>query len=655
MALNLFSFFHLNLAYSAIEEEDRPKIIERCYWPLLKLASKHNLPFGIELSGYTLEIIKKIDSNWVDKFRELITEGSCELIGCGYAQIIGPLVPSKITDFNLQIGHEVYRKILGKTPKTALLNEQAFSSGLISLYKSAGYENIIMEWDNPYREHPEWNSEWSYLPQRAKDSNNEEIDLIWNKSIGFQKFQRYAHGELDLEELLDYVRSQRSEKSRAYPVYGNDIEIFDFRPGRYMTEASIQSQGEWKRINNFYEALKNENDMQFIKPSEVMNLKDKPGANQLLDLASEAQPIPVKKQDKYNVLRWAVTGRDDLAINTRCWKLYEALQNNPNSSTVEWKELCYLWSSHFRTHITDKRWKKYKQRINKFSQQHIKANNQNTTNIKNKNNDYLSTNLDFEIIREGRFLVIENKRFKIKLNCKRGLALDSYIDRKISDESLFGTIDHGYFDDIQYSADYYSGHLIFEAPGKHKITDLNNVEPDIMNLPNGIQVSAVIITPLGAIIKKWTIDRITGTLLLSFKLNWSKPLIGSMRLGYITLMPKAFDPKTLSYHAHNGGNCIENFQMGNENNFNHGNTISSLISANQALGVTSGIIEIGDNKKRVTLSYSKSQASLIGLVSYTKVRDLIFSRIALSAREVDDTSRSSPLGPFEVDFKISIT
>ena len=65
-----------------------------------------------------------------------------------------------------------------------------------------------------------------------------------------------------------------------------------------MTEASIQSQGEWKRINNFYEALKNENNMQFIKPSEVMNLKDKPGANQLLDLASEAQPVPVKKQDK---------------------------------------------------------------------------------------------------------------------------------------------------------------------------------------------------------------------------------------------------------------------------------------------------------------------------------------------------------------------
>lgn len=53
--LRLYSFFHLNLAYSAIEEEERPQAIERCYWPLLRLARQRGLPFGIELSGYTLE------------------------------------------------------------------------------------------------------------------------------------------------------------------------------------------------------------------------------------------------------------------------------------------------------------------------------------------------------------------------------------------------------------------------------------------------------------------------------------------------------------------------------------------------------------------------------------------------------------------------
>ncbi|MEA3643542.1 MAG: hypothetical protein VBE63_26965 [Lamprobacter sp.] len=64
MPLDLYSFFHLNLAYSAIEEEDRPRVIERCYWPLLRLARWRGLPFGVELSGFTLECMAEIDSAW---------------------------------------------------------------------------------------------------------------------------------------------------------------------------------------------------------------------------------------------------------------------------------------------------------------------------------------------------------------------------------------------------------------------------------------------------------------------------------------------------------------------------------------------------------------------------------------------------------------
>ena len=56
-ALNLFSIFHLNLAFSSIDEEKRPEVIRRCYWPLLRLAEKLNFPLGIEASAYTLETI----------------------------------------------------------------------------------------------------------------------------------------------------------------------------------------------------------------------------------------------------------------------------------------------------------------------------------------------------------------------------------------------------------------------------------------------------------------------------------------------------------------------------------------------------------------------------------------------------------------------
>src|SRR6185503_18944560 len=56
--LQVFAFFHLNLAFSSIEEERRDEVIARCYWPLLRLAHSH-APIGIEVSGFTLEEIAR--------------------------------------------------------------------------------------------------------------------------------------------------------------------------------------------------------------------------------------------------------------------------------------------------------------------------------------------------------------------------------------------------------------------------------------------------------------------------------------------------------------------------------------------------------------------------------------------------------------------
>ena len=69
--LFLFTVFHLNLAYSSIEEEQRAQVISRCYWPLLRLAKEHNLPFGIEASGFTLETAAGIDPAWLQELRSL--------------------------------------------------------------------------------------------------------------------------------------------------------------------------------------------------------------------------------------------------------------------------------------------------------------------------------------------------------------------------------------------------------------------------------------------------------------------------------------------------------------------------------------------------------------------------------------------------------
>ena len=112
--------------YSSIEENDRKTVIERCYWPLLNLAEK-GCKLGIELTGLTLEFIKSVDPVWIEKLKKMLDEYKVELIGSGYSQIIGPLVPAEVNDWNQRLGLDVYREILGITPKIALI---VFSVGI---------------------------------------------------------------------------------------------------------------------------------------------------------------------------------------------------------------------------------------------------------------------------------------------------------------------------------------------------------------------------------------------------------------------------------------------------------------------------------------------------------------------------------------------
>lgn len=652
MKLQLFSFFHLNLAYSAIGEAQRPKVIERCYWPLLRLARERQLPFGIEASAWTLETIASIDPAWLAELRDLVTNGPCEFIGCGYAQVIGPLVPHAVNQANFRLGMQRYEALLGLRPKMALVNEQAYAAGLVPLYRDAGYESLIMEWNNPARVHPEWDAEWRYLPQHACGTDGQAMPLVWNKSISFQKFQRYVHGEIELDEYLAYVRSHQSRGARAFPVYGNDVEVFDFRPGRYMTEAPLHATGEWQRISVMYAALQQMPDLDMIAPSGVLALMTQAGAGKHLHLETAAQPVPVKKQDKYNLLRWAVTGRDDLGVNTQCWQIHEAMKAAGQQATdADWTELCYLWSSDFRTHITQDRWEAYRARLDACHARWVGDGVREAAHAEALPKLLPQSDGQLTVSRSGRMMEVRGRRFTVRLNCLRGLALDALIDTTVSEQSLCGTLPHGYFDDIQWGADYYSGHLVFESPGRPKVTDLNPVEPSIEWVEGGVRVKGTVKTILGPLEKSWWIDEAGGAVTLSYRLHWKDMGLGSLRLGHITLNPDAFDDRSLAYRTHNGGRDAEAFSLAGAD-FDHGSAVSFLISANHAVGLTQGEIELADAKQGVCIEVDKSQASLVALVTHRVIRDKYLCRVAFSAKELDDTSRAGEMQPIEIDLRI---
>ncbi|HMF94582.1 MAG TPA: hypothetical protein VKE96_09820 [Vicinamibacterales bacterium] len=640
--LQLFSIFHLNLAYSSIEEAQRPEVVRRCYWPLLRVAERTGAPIGIEATGFTLERAAAADPTWLAALRALVDKGRCEFVGSGYAQLIGPLVPAAVNAANLRIGHRTYERLLGFRPRMAFVNEQAYAAGLIQHYVDAGYRAIVMEWDNPARAHPEWNAEQRYLPQIAGGQHGESIPLIWNTAIAFQQFQRYAHGESSLEEYIAYLARHGSAAPRALAMYGNDAEIFDFRPGRYRTEAVLEGDSEWGRIEQLYAALAGDDRFRLVRPSDVLALAGAAAASRRLQLESAEDPTPVKKQRKYNITRWAVTGRDDVGINTACWRRYAQLAADPGSGDEDWRELCELWSSDYRTHITEARWSPYREHLSRIApppaEPSAKA---------------FARRLQPSVQREGSLISLKTRGVTLVLNARRGLAIHALAFAAVGGDLLCGTLTHGFYDDIHWGADFYSAMVVFESPGHPKLTDLNRVEPAIRQGDDGsLVVEATQATDLGPMTKTICVN--ASAVELTYRFDWKEIPIGSLRFGDITLQPGAFDRASLFYRTHNGGVRPETFPL-DGTRVAHGDAVSFLVSASHAVGVTEGRIELGDSRRALAVDVDKTSAALVAMVTYQPIRDTYFCRVSFSAAEVDETRRATPLEqPLVARFAITV-
>jgi len=613
--LSVFAFFHLNLAFSSIEEERRSDVVARCYWPLLRLAERIG-PIGIEASGHTLEEIATRDPRWIEKARGLIARGRVEWIGSGHTQMIGPLVPARVTAENLRLGLEAYQDLLGARPRLALVNEQAYSAGLVGLYCDAGYDAILMDWENPAASHPEWPQETQYLPQRALGSDGRDIALIWSNTTLFQQLQRFAHGDISLDAYLSFVRNRVGGTPRALCLYASDAEIFDFRPGRFRTEEQLSQQSEWARLEQAIAAIAATSAL--VAPSGLLSMLRQPGAGQILSLESAACPVPVKKQRKYNLARWAVTGRDNLAINAACQRIYEGMLAD---AAPDWKELCYLWASDFRTHLTQTRWRAYCERLQGAERR-------------------WSRPLPDVPVLQGapvteRHFRIETPFVTAILDRRRGLALSS-LRFAGQDKPVLGGLPHGTFDDIALAADWYTGDCVFEAPGEHKLTDLEWCEPLISHAPNGdVLVFAAIDTPKGPIRKCLRFSAAQPRVEFDLQFDWNDWGKGVLRLGHFTLLPDAFDIARLSFATTNGGGR-EDYSLA-RCQIDHGAPVSFLVSSSHGFGMTEGWAEIGDGKTRLRIEVDRATAPLLGLLTHRLSGDKLFCQLQLSALELDDT------------------
>jgi len=635
--LNLFAVFHLNLAFSSIEEEQRAEVVRDCYAPLLDLVERHG-PIGIEVTAYTLLAIRACDPAWLERLSRLIGNGKAELIGSGYAQIIGPLVPADVVAANLRLGNMAYREILGVTPRIALVNEQAYSAGLVGHYLDAGYEALLVDWDNVANFHPTWKPEYRYAPQRALGSDGRAIPILWTSTVAFQKLQRLAHEDISLGDYLGFVAAQKGARARIFCLYASDAEIFGFRPGRYRTEEANQGPAEWRRIGDAFAAVAAMEGARMIAPSGALPVPAD-HAGEIVRLESAAYPVPVKKQRKYNLTRWAVTGRDDIAINAACQRIYGALkrQHAPDS---DWRELCRLWASDFRTHITEARWQNYRRDLLAME-----------ARLGTGSHKPLPVPHGEPVA--DRFIDVTTPFIQARLDRRRGLAIQraGFAPDFVP---LIGGIAHGFFDDIALQADWYTGDCVFEAPGEPKVTDLDWAKTRIAQTPDGgVVLDGEIQTPLGPIRKTMTFHGGAPRIDFAIEFQWENWGRGSLRLGHITLLPGVFDPGSLSFATTNGGFTAEHFSLAGQT-VEHGAPVSFLVSASCALGLSEGWLELGDKVRGLRIEVDREQAPLIGFLIHRMAGEQLFCQLVLSALELDDTRKPAPYrdGPRRVGFSI---
>ena len=241
--MRVYALYHCNLMFSSIEEEARNEVIERCYWPILRLA-EHGHKVSLEATALTLEIIKELDPKWIAQLKELVHSKKIEFVGSGYSQIIGPAVPHAVNQRNFKSGQQLYSEILGITPSIYLVNEMTFSVDLIEIYVQNGIDAIVIDWNNFSKYTKGVHEDYKRKPIKLSDELDNTIKVIWSDSIIFQKFQRYVHGEYSEAYYYDFLKRTVPEYD-VFPLYTSDAEIFEYRPGRYKTENALDLN-EWQ-------------------------------------------------------------------------------------------------------------------------------------------------------------------------------------------------------------------------------------------------------------------------------------------------------------------------------------------------------------------------------------------------------------------------
>jgi len=635
-----YLLFHLNLSFSSIDKKFHRVILKKCYWPLLDISKRYGIKIAIELSGSTLQSLYHLDRGFISALKELILKKQVELVGSGFTQSILPLNQYEINQANLARGREIYNELLDTDPKMVLVNEMCFSQSLIDLYLDDGYVSLITDIDNVQNNLSKF--ETYNFPFLSNLDNAKKIGVVWADSILFQQLQRYIHGENNLEEYLDCISMYLKAESPYLPIYSNDAEIFNFRPGRFETEQSISSD-EWDKLFNLLDVLQKEYKLKFDLPSSILRSVSSGTSKALKSITSARHPIIVKKQPKYNINTWTLTGRGDQSLNRSTNVLGHNIHNSISKFKVNLDDILRLSSSDLRTHITDNRWLENTQSLNKLlNDPSVKISRKQ---FFKKNNDYEKTgcfprnNLQLEFI-DDKYLLIKTDDVSLQLNIFKGGAIKDLSFASHKFRSSISSLPAGTFEDIEHGVDYFSSLLVAEFLLKRsKQTDLNYCKPFFNYYKDHVKIIFQQNLRFFDAQKIFTIPYDGEEISVEYRFRNIKPFVGYVRVGNFLLNSGNSSKKFIETKL--GTNSKEIFEL--ENSVDHERPVSTFISSNSGIPTTDGstIISFLPNGDGLHFKYDIHDSYAIPMIKYKKIGTKNLFRLIYSLREFDDTAKPS--------------
>lgn len=727
--MNLFTVFHANLMFSSIPSDHFDWIMDDCYWPLLEFIQDQKIPVGLELSGHTLTLLNDLDPSFVDKIRELHLLGLLEPICGAQYQSIGPLMPAEDNFENYSAGRKTFSEILGIDIGIFYLPEQTVSRGVLEIIAMSGYRAVFMEWNNLVR-FGDLPPEKDLMRRCPKISckNGHTLRLLWNHSILFQKIQRYLFEEIGMDEVLNYVAHECGQKEGAVCLYGSDLEIFGYFPGKTVCRQPQIGENRWRLFREIIDRLRYE--YQFIAPSRAASENED---DRTVCLGSADQPILCKKQPKYNPVRWSVCGRGAWQINRQCYGISKRIQILADCGLITQEKekrlragLAPCWASDFRTFTTEEKWLQIHGLVNtadtmagqavfEIAQKHrvkpqevlvLLSSHQKSPCVLEKKlhfqpkavlpgaDAYINENripVQWEDVfvypdgyaRSARVILMPddsvrglarirfagqrqeniareqnltamniNPDVDISINLKRGFCLDAVLFKTLSKKPLLGTIVHGYFDSIDWDADFYTGGAQIDS-GDRFYHDLRPVE-SVSCIVGPIRSNARAAVSMGGMIQKKQWMLYANLPRLDIRQSFMVDGINSVsfRIGIVTLLPDAWNKKQLAVITQNGGIEPEYYPLAGRRVL-HSEPVKSGISSRSCLGATQGWSAFSDGEKTVTISRNLIEGYSAPLLRYEEVGDTFFARIYHSLGERDETSLFSYRGLIEENFSIT--